>query len=148
MELPTQQSLCVEYRVRPVSGSHCCPAWHLMLHRPFFLPDRKGCPVLPRTVAAPCAGLHLSDPQPLCVGLVDSCSACPNYLAPSLFPRSALSPSQKIDSIFPVAQAKTNKTKQFFLASHPAVGMLCCLYPLKYPQYLVMSPHCSVSFPS
>lgn len=50
-----------------------------LLHRRFFLPDRKRCPTPPHVQA----GLHLSAdaPQPLCVGLVESsCSVYPKYL--------------------------------------------------------------------
>lgn len=91
MELPTEQSLCVECGdwLVPSEASvwiSLSPSWHWMHHRPFFLPDRKGCPMLLKTVAAPCAGLYLSAdaPHSPCVGLVDSCSACPNYPTPSL----------------------------------------------------------------
>lgn len=74
-------------QVKPVFGPHHHLIWHWMLHWPFF-PDRKGCSVLLKTVAVPYAGLHLSadTPRPLCMGLVDSYSACPNFPAHNLLP--------------------------------------------------------------
>lgn len=32
-----------QWLVRPASGLCYHPAWHLLLHRPFFLSDKKGC---------------------------------------------------------------------------------------------------------